>query len=353
MSDSEDEDLKKAIALSLQEIEQPEERTAQVIDLCSDDEDDDFNAPPTSKQSAPAVPKPTQPAATTLSGSRIVDLMGDEERKDSNTVAEPPAPVQTEAAPPSTGILAMLNRKQMEEERIARARKKIQEAEAGDSETSQDSRKRKATSPPADSVHREGRQVIPKPSYSLSSLVSPKARDTDSNDLSESRSPHRKPAETADRKDSSRMPRKEKEYQQTSSKEKNAEKLPEVMSYRTQQSIASGIQYPDGVIKKTWAYGYPRRGDDIKIEEVLQKATLDFAVLSAFQIDSDWIRSKLEDKTKIVWVLQAKTDAEVSDKHFYISFPPPPSPLLKISPLQLFGPPFSRSLSIFASICVS
>lgn len=49
----------------------------------------------------------------------------------------------------------------------------------------------------------------------------------------------------------------------------------------------SGIQYPDGIIKKTWAFGYDREGDDIKIEEVLQKCDLQLAVLSSFQIDAD------------------------------------------------------------------
>lgn len=347
MSDSEDEDLKKAIALSLEEIEQPVKRRAQVIDLCSDDEGDDL-APLMSKHSVPAaptlqacVPKPKQPEATKQSGSQIVDLMEDKEMEGRNAVAEPPVPVLNKAPPPSTGIFGMLNRKQMEEERIARARKRLQEMEAADPDTSQNSSKRKATSPPADSLHREGRQVFPKPSYFLSSLVSPKSRNIDLDNPSESRSPHRKPVETADRKDSTRMPRQEKDYQQTSSKGKNVEKLPEVMSYRTQQSNSTGIQYPDGVIKKTWAYGYPRRGDDIKIEEVLQKGTLDFAVLSSFTIDPDWIRSKLQDKTKVVWVLQAKTEAEVSCKHFSVSFPPHPSsilqsPLLPIStyPLQ-------------------
>jgi hypothetical protein len=34
-------------------------------------------------------------------------------------------------------------------------------------------------------------------------------------------------------------------------------------------------------------YGCPRQGDDIKIEEVLQKNDLELAVLSAFQVDPD------------------------------------------------------------------
>ena len=47
------------------------------------------------------------------------------------------------------------------------------------------------------------------------------------------------------------------------------------------------IQYPGGVLKKTWAHGFARTSDDIKIEEVLQSGSLELAVLSAFQIDAD------------------------------------------------------------------
>lgn len=55
----------------------------------------------------------------------------------------------------------------------------------------------------------------------------------------------------------------------------------------TQEKLATGVQYPDGVVKKTWAYGFPRTGDDIKLEEVIQRENLQLAVLSAFQIDTD------------------------------------------------------------------
>ncbi|KAA8573113.1 hypothetical protein EYC84_003635 [Monilinia fructicola] len=71
----------------------------------------------------------------------------------------------------------------------------------------------------------------------------------------------------------------------------------------------AGIQFPHGVVKKTWADGFPRE-DDIKIEEVLQHSTLQHAVLSAFQVEPDWVISKLLRTTKVIWVLQAKTEAE-------------------------------------------
>lgn len=74
------------------------------------------------------------------------------------------------------------------------------------------------------------------------------------------------------------------------------------------------LQYPHGVVKKTWAFGYDRAGDDVKLEEVLEARTLRTAVLSAFQWDTEWVLSKLKTpqnggQTKCVFVMQAKEDA--------------------------------------------
>lgn len=76
-------------------------------------------------------------------------------------------------------------------------------------------------------------------------------------------------------------------------------------------STSSGLQFPHGVVRKTWAFGYPRE-DDIKIEEVLQKNDLSTAVLSAFQWDVEWLMSKIDlNKTKMIFVMQAKDEATV------------------------------------------
>jgi hypothetical protein len=87
----------------------------------------------------------------------------------------------------------------------------------------------------------------------------------------------------------------------------------DVLSYRQQKSmLATGIQFPDGIVKKTWAYGYPRQ-DDIKIEEVFQKDDLELAVLSSFQWDDEWVLSKLNlRKTKVICVVQADREEQVS-----------------------------------------
>ncbi|GJN68257.1 hypothetical protein PLIIFM63780_001562 [Purpureocillium lilacinum] len=54
------------------------------------------------------------------------------------------------------------------------------------------------------------------------------------------------------------------------------------------------VPYPDGAVKRTWARGYPRTGEDIKIEEVLQKDKLMLAILSSFQWDERWLLSKVD-----------------------------------------------------------
>jgi hypothetical protein len=72
----------------------------------------------------------------------------------------------------------------------------------------------------------------------------------------------------------------------------------------------SGLLYPKGVVKKTWAFGHERNGKDIKLEEVLESKTLKTAVISAFQWDMDWLFRKLDvQQTKCIFVMQAKEQA--------------------------------------------
>ncbi|KAI7224927.1 phospholipase D/nuclease [Hortaea werneckii] len=82
----------------------------------------------------------------------------------------------------------------------------------------------------------------------------------------------------------------------------------------SQPANRGSLQYPHGVVKKTWAFGHPRH-NDIKLEEVLEPQTLRTAVLSAFQWDTDWVLSKLKTplkggKTKCVFIMQAKQESE-------------------------------------------
>lgn len=80
----------------------------------------------------------------------------------------------------------------------------------------------------------------------------------------------------------------------------------------TGQSSNDELPFPRGVVKRTWCLGQPRTGDDIKIEEVLQKDKLELAVLSSFQWDEEWLMEKVDiDKTKMVLIAFAKDDKQV------------------------------------------
>ncbi|KAL8946869.1 MAG: hypothetical protein Q9222_006789, partial [Ikaeria aurantiellina] len=73
-------------------------------------------------------------------------------------------------------------------------------------------------------------------------------------------------------------------------------------------SQASESPYPNGTIKKTWAFNHPRKSD-IKIEELLQRDSLSLAVLSSFQWDIPWLFTKLNlSTTQVVLIMQAETD---------------------------------------------
>jgi len=76
-------------------------------------------------------------------------------------------------------------------------------------------------------------------------------------------------------------------------------------------SQIEGLQYPRGVVKKTWAFRCERDGSEIKIEEVLERRTLQKAVLSAFCWDSEWLLGKIDfPRTKLIFVMQGKTAEE-------------------------------------------
>ena len=79
----------------------------------------------------------------------------------------------------------------------------------------------------------------------------------------------------------------------------------------TNQSTAksTALQYPEGVIKRTFAIKYPRT-NDITIDEVLQALTVDIAVISAFMWDAEWLWKKLSPvKTKQIWIMNVKDQA--------------------------------------------
>ncbi|MCJ1400406.1 hypothetical protein MMC11_003611 [Xylographa trunciseda] len=70
------------------------------------------------------------------------------------------------------------------------------------------------------------------------------------------------------------------------------------------------LRFPTATVKKTWAFGFPRSDEDIKLEEVLERKDLTLAVLSSFQWDVEWLLGKVDTaNTKLIMVMQAKDES--------------------------------------------
>ena len=326
MSDTDNDDLKRAIALSLGENSPTTSgRGIQLIDLTSDDEEDDLDAPVSTKQMTSANPK-------IQAGDNKSRYMAPGSLKpDITSQSRPAVPDHTNSSPyanktvplmPGTSLTSsdFLSRKKMEEERLLRVslRKKREEMSAARDE----SRKRKAsTSPPL--RRQDGRQVEHNFSASRAELELAAVKEA------VVRNPIPKITEYSSRIDflnltqlkqdrSAPIPisttaKRTKSNSNPSLEESN---MSEIVPYSQQRTLsAPGIQFPEGVVKKTWVYGCPRQGDDIKIEEVFQKEDLELAVLSAHQVEPDWVISKLLPSTMVIWVLQAKDEWQVSTRY--------------------------------------
>ncbi|KAE8849549.1 hypothetical protein PTNB73_10490 [Pyrenophora teres f. teres] len=70
------------------------------------------------------------------------------------------------------------------------------------------------------------------------------------------------------------------------------------------------LQYPKGVIKRTFASKYPRT-NDITIDELLEAPHVNIAVICSYQYDSSWMYEKLDPtKVKQIWLMYAKFRGE-------------------------------------------
>ncbi|TGO75353.1 hypothetical protein BELL_0218g00050 [Botrytis elliptica] len=294
MFDSEsDEDLKRAIALSLREtlLSAPihEKKAVDLTNSDEDENDDDLDAPVATHFKFPK----TNPDLNTCTDA------------ESSTTSQV-------SSQPSNTLFNGLTRKKIEEERLARIQQRSKEPDAT-------SKKRKASvSSPTTSLN-DRRQPKVSRSEPISHQMTVKGRKVEST----TRDSTDKGLDNAlDQSSSLTEPNSETDIQ--------ASNMPGKLSKRpiSEGDISgTGIQFPLGIVKKTWAQGFPRK-DDIKIEEVLQSSTLEHAVLGAFQIDSDWIISKIQPSTKVIWVLQAKTEAEkmnfrsLAPETYRFCFPP-------------------------------
>lgn len=309
MSDCESsEELRRAIALSLEQTppEPHQTRKAVVIDLVSDEDsedDDDLDAPISTSQ---------HPRAASKGSGYGVDNGKGPGFKANSVIKSPMEKKPAEDLESSKSEFLGLDRKKMEEERLARVVQYNRGTEE-DSARASKSRKRKALESPFQSQNPNKRQATP----TTTDFKSPFGLlPTKPGDMS-GHYPTRKSSHLAQDGDAKGDSNFRANFSSHAEVTKN---LAEATSYRNQQrDIGDHIRYPDGVVKKTWVYGCPRQGDDVKIEEVFQKDDLELAVLSSFQIDPEWVSSKLDAKSKVIWVLQAKSDAEVNFGFDYLS----------------------------------
>lgn len=239
--DDDDEALRIAIALSLGQDPNSAASNAP-IDLTGPEEDDDECRVVEPTVNAKAYGRREAPSASTASGSSSIVV---------------PAPSQP-AVPSSHSLLVGLDRKKMEEDRLARA-----------------ARKRKADDEQVGSV-------------------------------GEARPHQRAKTESAAISSASSASASAATYATSATN-------PQTKSGSSTGNSSNGeLPFPHGVVKRTWCFGQPRTGDDIKIEEVLQKDKLELAVLSSFQWDEEWLLEKVDiDRTKMVMIAFAKDEKQV------------------------------------------
>lgn len=298
-SDSEDEDLRIAIALSLGQDPGSRRtitpRKHETIDLTFDDE-----SPAAGDNAGPSRPggedtqDRDQPVPAVMTTSTSASQQSD-------------TPTASQAL--ATGLSALgLDRKKMEEERLARLaqRKRKASLEAPAPYSSLDNRSTQIPRMLGDEgifSHSKGRGDK-NDTGSLSPAVKASSRGMDSSGGS-----HGSIWGLANAVEKS----------VSDSTHSNSNRILPPRSSPTSQQVQT-LPYPRGVIKKTWIYpSYPRAGDDVKIEEVLQKDILELAVISSFQWDEDWMLSKIDiSRTKLYLIAFAKSEAQVRYIHTYI-----------------------------------
>ena len=198
--------------------------------------------------------------------------------------------MMSESNTPSNNSLSGLNRKQMEAERLARlARKRPAPCEDGMNQHDDDDCKRVKTAQPSvvDLTGETHRDVDNRKQHvtNLAALCA---------EASSKRSTNDGPANHI-----------------TGPKRPLQVHKPPPLTGSGCVPATLALQYPKGALKRTWAYGQIR-SNDIKIEEVLQKHTLNIAVISSWQWDFDWMMTKfVPGQTKFYFVMEAKDEAEV------------------------------------------
>ncbi|KAB5558681.1 tyrosyl-DNA phosphodiesterase-domain-containing protein [Coniochaeta sp. 2T2.1] len=316
-----DEALRMAIAMSLGEEPpaKPKKKKPITVDLTQDDGDGERvdltreeDIETASEASSPGLmgvdavqPAEEKPAgASGENGDRKSEPKKEEEQSSTAATSEPAAPAS------SLSALLGLDRAKMEEERLARVRKR-KAAEEGQSQQADSSKRVKTNDEnrrPDVTVTVAGAAAGKQPAARQQAMTSIPAR------------PQQKIA--------------------TLSSLAEQRQAPEAT--RSEQG-SSNLPFPKGVVKKTWCRGQPRLGDDITIAEVLRKDECELALISSFQWDQEWMYEQFDlRKTKLILVSQGGSDEEnealrasVPDNRMRFVFPPLNGPGNMHSKLQI------------------
>lgn len=256
-----EDDIQAALAASMKDVQNPPSRPERdnytFVDLTADSDDD-----------TPPLPQPSVPE-TEQNTTREIEYDSDLERAlqlslqqpESLLSPSPPAPKEAESLneieevqpnkeaesvePPPTvyGILG-IDRKKQEEERLARLAKK---RKAGEGPSLSASAERESKISKVDNDNTKGKSTAPAPKPPQQNIIN-----------------------------------------------------------LTQPKSETPLEFPNGVVKKTWA-SRCNRESDIKIEEVLQSSDIELAILSSFKWDMDWLFSKFENQsTRFYLIMGAK-----------------------------------------------
>lgn len=248
------------------------------LTLDSDDDDDVDDADGAHAKAQPVADDENSveaKSATPLKNSKDSERDSAEENKE-HTGSQPSGVPSVPSGGGLSGLLGCLDRKEMEEERLARLRKRKASELTGGSEDETD----------------RAAKLKPGPTQILG--------------LSDSRIYQRQKLDWPSVDSIASLPSLPPSGQAPSSSSNLT-----TNNGRTSAKNTSNIPFPRGVVKKTWSRSQPRLGDDIKIEEVLQKEKLRLAVLSSYQWDDKWIQTKLDmTSTKVIFVAFAASDAE-------------------------------------------
>lgn len=238
--------------------------------------------------------------------------------------SQPIQPIQltqpTQPTQPSTPFVGLsgLDRKKMEEERLARRDgPKIEKREP----SSSTQLKRKAEESPgasALSVRSKPRVEPPSPVpqsaqampevVDLESLVlSPQSAQVNQAGRSTASAKNPQIATPSNKPTTGRPPTVQPASNVCRRYDSNA---PDVKVRPTSRPI---LQWPLGTIKKTHIAGYPRVGNEITIEEVIQRDGLSLGIFSGFMWDMEWFFRKLNtSSTRFILIMQAKEQETVS-----------------------------------------